>query len=64
MGPDARVQVGSLVLKEVHGHIQELEARTAAEEHYLVGIGDVEKFFPVRADFIHHLSPLLGSVRD
>ena len=62
VGPHAGVKIGGLVLQEIHCHIKELETCSTTEEHYLVGVRNIEELFPVRPDFIHHFAPLLRAV--
>ena len=64
MGPYAGVKVCGLLLKVVHGHIEELQGCTAAKEYYLMGIRDMEKLLPEGAGLIHNCIPLLGAVGD
>ena len=62
VGPDARIQVGGLLLQVVHRHIEELQGGAAAQEDDFVGVGDMEKFLPEGAGPVHHGIPLLGAV--
>ncbi len=62
VGPDARVQVGGLLLQVVHRHIEELQGGAAAQEDDLMGVGNMEKFLPEGAGPVHHGIPLLGAV--
>ena len=64
VGPYARIEVSGLLLKEVHGHVEEFEAGAAAEEYDLVGIGNIEKFLPEGTALVHRGLPLLGAVRN
>ena len=63
-GPHAGVQVGGLLLQEVHRDIEELEGGAAAEEDDLVRVGNMEEFLPQGAALIHHGVPLLRAVGD
>jgi len=63
-GPNAGVQVGGLLLQEVHRDIEELEGGAAAEEDDLVRIGNMEELLPQGAALIHHGVPLLRAVGD
>ena len=62
VSPYTGVKIGGLVLEEIHCHIKELKACSTTEEHYLVGVRNIEELFPVRPDFIHHFAPLLRAV--
>ena len=62
VSPYSGIEIGCLVLQEIHCDIEELKARSASEEHHFMGIRNVKELFPVGADFVHHLSPLFGTV--
>ena len=57
--PDTGLKIRSLLLEEVHSHIEELHACTASEEKDLMRVRYIEKLSPQRAAFIHDLAPLL-----
>ena len=64
VGPDAGIQVGGLLLQVIHGHIKELKGGASAQEHHLVGVRNVQEFFPQGAALVHHGIPLFGAVAD
>ena len=54
MRPDSSIKVCSLLLKEIHRHIQELKAGATAEEDHLMSVRNVEQFLPKTSALIHH----------
>ena len=64
LGPDAGLQVRSLLLEEVHRHIEKLQRGAAAEEDDFIIIRNREQLLPERAAFVHYGIPLFGTVRN
>ena len=62
--PDTCLKIGGLLLKVVHSHIEELQRRTASEEHDLVCLGNIQKLSPECAALVHSRVPLLCAVGD
>ena len=62
--PDTGLEVSGPVLEKVHRHIQELQARTAPEEHNFMGVGNIEELFPERPALFHYRSPFFRPVGD
>ena len=64
VSPYSCVQVGSLLLKVVHGNIKELKRCASTEEYDFMGVGNIEKFLPKSAAFIHYFVPFFSAVGD
>ena len=62
LGPDAGLQVTRLVLQEVHGSHQELQAGAAAQEDDFIALRDTEELLPECTALVHRFVPALGAV--
>ena len=64
LGPDAGVQVGSLLVQEVHGSHAELQAGTAAQEQHAVALGHAQNLLEQSLSLVNHSLKILVAVTD
>ena len=64
MRPGAAVDISRLVLKEVHGDVEELQAGSSSEENDLIAVRYGKKLLPKLAGLLHYCLPLLRPMGD